>query len=125
MKKMKSQKNIEKCRRYRQSESGSRIRRLYAKKYRNTEIGRKSRLSAQRKYEKAHYNKEKHLAVAAVYNAIKNKELKPVKKCKCFCCGKKAEQYHHHKSYKKKNRLKVKPVCRPCHRTLHGLPTWN
>jgi hypothetical protein len=61
---------------------------------------------------------EKIRARDAVYRAILKGILPHVKTLKCFNCGDRASEYHHHKGYDKKSYLDVVPVCRNCHNIL-------
>jgi len=69
-------------------------------------------------YEYAERYPERIEAAKAVRDAIKRKQIKPAKKCKCADCGQKAEHLHH-ESYAPEKWLDVVPLCRSCHRKRH------
>ena len=92
---------------------------------------REARLAQRREYRKrnmpvltaksreyAELHPERMQAAKAVREAIKQKQIKPARKCKCADCGAKA-QHLHHESYAEKEWLNVVPLCRSCHKKRH------
>jgi hypothetical protein len=61
---------------------------------------------------------ERMQAAKAVREAIKRKQIRPARKCKCVDCGRKA-QHLHHESYAPEAWLYVIPLCRSCHKKRH------
>jgi len=58
---------------------------------------------------------ERHRARDAVYKAIMSCKLIIPQVLNCADCSNQAEEYDHYKGHARENRLKVQPVCRPCH----------
>jgi hypothetical protein len=93
-------------------------RRAAETRYRNTEKGKKMLLKKWARQRKNPKHLERFRAYSAVKEAIRSGRLKPASKRKCKDCGKRASGYHHN-SYKREDRLKVVPLCSPCHRVRH------
>lgn len=92
---------------------------------------RETRLAQRREYRKrnmsvlvaksreyAELHPERMQASKAVREAIKRKQIKPARKCKCADCGAKAQDLHH-ESYAEEDWIKVVPLCRSCHKKRH------
>lgn len=65
------------------------------------------------------YKKLTQRASSKVGYAIRNGKLPRVATQTCIICGNRANEYHHHKGYAKKNWLDVVPVCHSCHGEIH------
>ena len=89
-------------------------------RYHATAKGKLSQQKGHKKYYRK--NKEKRAAKSSIWNAIKRKELPKISTQKCIRCGTQAKHYHHYAGYKKKNWLKVIPVCAFCHKKEHQRP---
>lgn len=63
-------------------------------------------------------NKYKISANQAVYYAVKSGKLIPPTMLKCAKCSSRA-RYYHYKSYSKKHKLDVIPMCGSCHHYEH------
>ncbi len=88
----------------------------YQRAYRKTEHGKEIVRKADRKYYQK--NKERVNARTAVRYAVMSGRLPHVSTLTCSKCENKAENYHHHKGYKREFWLDVVPVCIKCHRKI-------
>lgn len=70
-------------------------------------------IDAVRRY-KARYE-DKRLSHQAVTHAVRSGALPSARTLTCTDCAGPATEYDHHIDYSEANRLKVQPVCRPCH----------
>lgn len=85
-------------------------------KYLATDSGKASRRKVETKYRSA--NRPKISAKRAVAHAIRRGRLPRARFLPCFECLGDAQEYHH-PSYAWEDRLKVVPLCRRCHHSLH------
>lgn len=94
---------------YSRSEAGK----AKIRKYKNSEKGR------EKVYAK--HAKKRHTARArqAVYKAVKLGKLQPPHLLTCADCSGIAKEYHH-TSYLPEDRLRVVPLCQPCHILRHN-----
>src|SRR5262245_8307460 len=71
---------------------------------------------AKRKYQKKKQeHPEKFLCWQAVGSHVRRGKIPRPDTLPCAFCGERAEHYHHWNGYAFENRLKVIPLCRPCH----------
>ena len=92
-------------------------RRASYNRYYQTEKGKISQRNKARQYKIQH--PEQCKAGDAVNSAIRANKLVRPDNLQCPCCYKKAELYHH-PSYVPEHRLSVVPLCKKCHRIIHG-----
>lgn len=99
-------------RKYRVSDGNA----LVQARYRATPAGISSRQATEARYKAA--NKPKLAAKRAVAHAVRHGRLPRARHLPCFECLGDAAEYHH-PSYAREDRLKVTPLCKRCHKTLH------
>lgn len=85
-------------------------------KYRRSDKYSNTAKAYQQKYYREYH--ERRIAMKAVTRAIQSGRLVRPDSLLC-CCGKQAEQYHHHKGYASEHRLDVIPICPDCHAHFH------
>lgn len=90
--------------------------RISNKRYHSTERARKRALERFHRFKKTRMGIIKIKARSAVTNAILAGRLPRAKTLSCKSCGQVAAGYHHYLGYAKRNRLKVMPLCRVCHK---------
>lgn len=87
----------------------------HCKEYRRTPQGKKNIADAVRRFERAH--KRQREVWTIVNEAVRIGTLKKPKSCSR--CHKKKQLHAHHDSYKKGDELKVRFLCRTCHKAVH------
>lgn len=122
----------ERVRKYRQTEHGKQVTRLYNKStarkisYQRYNTSDKARNSS-KKYTNSEKGKDnikkfwennpdKLKAGNAIRSAVRKGKIPKVTTLNCFHCPNQATNYHHHKGYSKENRFDVIPLCSKCHR---------
>lgn len=100
------------CKRYDLSAAG----RAAHKKYYASELGRAANRRSNGKYIKLHPDRMK--ARRAISIAIHSGKLTSARTLKCFHCGARAKEYHHHRGYAVEHWLDVLPLCKRCHDVL-------
>lgn len=70
-------------------------------------------------YDKNRRKTEKYKARKQLNKAIERGKIPQVNTKKCVVCGKRAQNYHHHKGYDYEHRFDVIPVCTSCHGLIH------
>jgi hypothetical protein len=90
---------------------------INTKRYKQSPKGKKSAAKYMLNLYKRH--PEKVRARNSVQYAIRTGKLKHPTEYQCSYCISGAQQYHH-RSYDKKDWLKVTPVCKLCHKSIHG-----
>lgn len=118
--KHKARRNSRERARYRSDAKYRAAMQAAARYFGNTAAGRAARNRAGAKYRAA--NELKIKARAMVNHRIASGKLPAPDSLNCTRCGGRAQEYHHHRGYKRPEWLHVVPVCKLCHEILDHEP---